>query len=79
MTAESLVEWYRSNARDLPWRRDVRDPYHVVVSEFMLQQTQVDRVVPRFESFVRRFPDFFALAAEGWASSPGYFTQSTLL
>ena len=85
MTAESLVEWYRSNARDLPWRRDVRDPYHVVVSEFMLQQTQVDRVVPRFESFIRRFPDFFALAAaseddvvQEW-SGLGYYRRARML
>ena len=83
--AESLVEWYRENARDLPWRRGVRDPYHVVVSEFMLQQTQVDRVVPRFESFVRRFPDFVALAEAGeddvveeW-SGLGYYRRARLL
>jgi len=60
--APDLLQWYRSHARALPWRREPRDPYHVVVSEFMLQQTQVERVVPRFESFVRRFPTFEALA-----------------
>ncbi len=85
MTAQSLVEWYRLHARTLPWRKDVRDPYHIVVSEFMLQQTQVDRVVPRFESFVRRFPDFAALAAAGeddvveeW-SGLGYYRRARML
>ena len=63
MTARSLVEWYRKNARVLPWRGEPRDPYEVVVSEFMLQQTQVDRVVPRFVEFVDRFPDLGRLAA----------------
>jgi A/G-specific adenine glycosylase len=58
-----LLEWYRGQARVLPWRREPRDPYLVLVSELMLQQTQVDRVVPRFESFVARFPDLQALAA----------------
>ena len=48
--------------RDMPWRRDTRG-YYVLVSEIMLQQTQVDRVVPKFEQFVARFPDFEALAA----------------
>ena len=85
MTAESLVEWFRKHARDLPWRSDVRDPYHVVVSEFMLQQTQVDRVVPRFESFVHRFPTFTSLAAakedevvEEW-SGLGYYRRARML
>lgn len=48
--------------RDMPWRRDTRG-YYVLVSEIMLQQTQVDRVLPKFEAFVTRFPDFVALAA----------------
>lgn len=47
--------------RDMPWRRDTR-PYYVLVSELMLQQTQVDRVVPKFEAFVQRFPDVATLA-----------------
>jgi A/G-specific adenine glycosylase len=47
--------------RDMPWRQDTR-PYYVLVSELMLQQTQVDRVVPKFEAFVRRFPDEEQLA-----------------
>ena len=59
----SLTAWYRSQGRAaLPWRV-TRDPYFTLVSEFMLQQTQVDRVVPKFEAFVARFPNFAALAA----------------
>lgn len=54
-------EWYRVNARDLPWRRR-RDPYAVVVSEFMLQQTQASRAAPAFEAFLRAFPTLQALA-----------------
>ncbi len=57
-----LLRWYRSHGRSaLPWRV-ARDPYRTVVSEFMLAQTQVDRVIPRFESFVARFSDFLSLA-----------------
>lgn len=48
--------------RDMPWRRDTR-PYYVLVSELMLQQTQVDRVVPKFVAFIERFPDEASLAA----------------
>lgn len=59
---ESLLEWYeRYGRRSLPWRL-VRGPYYTLVSEFMLQQTQVDRVVPKFEAFVARFPNIAALA-----------------
>lgn len=57
-----LLAWYRVNARDLPWRRG-RDPYRILVSEVMLQQTQVDRVLPFYERFLDRFPDAAALAA----------------
>lgn len=52
------VELYR----DMPWRRDTR-PYYVLVSELMLQQTQVARVIPKFEAFIKRFPDEKTLAA----------------
>ncbi len=56
------MEWYARYGRaTLPWRA-IRDPYRTLVSEFMLQQTQVDRVVPKFEAFVERFPDVEALA-----------------
>ena len=48
--------------RDMPWRRDTR-PYYVLVSEIMLQQTQVERVIPKFEAFIARFPDVKTLAA----------------
>jgi A/G-specific adenine glycosylase len=64
---EALALWYRRQGRAaLPWRL-TRDPYYTLVSEFMLQQTQVDRVVPKFEAFVARFPDFAALAAASTA------------
>jgi len=50
-----LRAWYRRNARDLPWRR-TRDAYEILVSELMLQQTQVSRVVTRYGEFLERFP-----------------------
>jgi A/G-specific adenine glycosylase len=59
---EALLAWYARAARDLPWRR-TRDPYALLVSEVMLQQTRVARVVPRYERFLERFPDAGALAA----------------
>ena len=58
----SLLNWYRHNARDLPWRR-TSDPYAILVSEFMLQQTQVATVIPFYKEWLRRFPDFATLAA----------------
>src|SRR5687768_1624247 len=57
-----LLEWYRTNGRDLPWRR-TRDPYRILVSEVMLQQTQVDRVLPKYEEWLEKYPTFAALAA----------------
>jgi A/G-specific adenine glycosylase len=63
MMPGGLLDWYRVHGRaHLPWRQ-TRDPYRIVVSEFMLQQTQVDRVLPLYEAFVAAFPDFAALAA----------------
>lgn len=56
-----LLAWYRKAARDLPWRR-TRDPYAVLVSEFMLQQTQVSRVLDFWPRFLRRYPTFARLA-----------------
>src|SRR5881396_1741258 len=56
-----LLAWYRRAARDLPWRR-TRDPYRVLVSEFMLQQTQVSRVAQFYPRFLERFPDLGTLA-----------------
>jgi A/G-specific adenine glycosylase len=57
-----LLAWYAKHGRDLPWRR-TRDPYRVLVSEIMLQQTQVDRVVPKYHEFLGRYPTIDALAA----------------
>lgn len=56
-----LLEWFRRHGRDLPWRH-TRDPYRVLVSEVMLQQTQVDRVIPYYAAFLDRFPTVEALA-----------------
>lgn len=59
---DALLAWYDRHARRLPWRDDP-SPYHVLVSEFMLQQTQVATVIPYYERFIARFPTFAALAA----------------
>ncbi len=59
---QALLRWYPRHRRDLPWRR-TRDPYHVLVSEIMLQQTQVERVVPKYGEFLTRYPTLEALAA----------------
>lgn len=56
-----LLSWYRRYGRDLPWRHTV-DPYRVLVSEIMLQQTQVDRVIPKYEFWIRRYPTFETLS-----------------
>jgi A/G-specific adenine glycosylase len=56
-----LLAWYRANGRDLPWRR-TDDPYHILVSEIMLQQTQVDRVLPKYREWLDRYPSLEALA-----------------
>jgi A/G-specific adenine glycosylase len=60
----ALLAWHGTHRRDLPWRRR-RDPYAALVSEVMLQQTQVARVVPRFEAWMKRWPTVEALAAAG--------------
>ena len=60
--ADALLAWWEAHGRDLPWRR-TRDPWAVLVSELMLQQTQVPRVVARWDRFVERFPDARACAA----------------
>jgi A/G-specific adenine glycosylase len=59
---DRLLAWYRQNARDLPWRR-THDPYAILVSELMLQQTRVETVLDRYGRFLERFSDFAALAA----------------
>jgi A/G-specific adenine glycosylase len=76
-----LRAWYRVNARDLPWRK-TRDPYHVLVSELMLQQTQVSRVLGYYDRFLDRFPDLARLARarprqvrEAWEGL-GYYARA---
>jgi len=56
-----LLHWFQANGRDLPWRQ-TRDPYHILVSEMMLHQTQVDRVIPKYHEFLEAYPTFDALA-----------------
>lgn len=76
-----LRRWFRVNGRDLPWRK-TRDPYHVLVSELMLQQTQVSRVVPRYAEFLATFPTLHHVArakpkrvTEAW-SGLGYYARA---
>ena len=57
-----LLQWYSKHRRDLPWRR-TNNPYWILVSEIMLQQTQVDRVVPKYQAFLKQFPTLRRLAA----------------
>jgi A/G-specific adenine glycosylase len=57
----SLLRWFRRDGRDLPWRRTC-DPYVILVSEYMLQQTQVATVVPYYDKWLHRFPDFASVA-----------------
>src|SRR5690348_12168690 len=80
----ALLAWYRKAARDLPWRR-TRDPYEVIVSEFMLQQTQVARVLEYYPRFLKRFPTVYKLAAakpkavmESWEGL-GYYARASNL
>jgi A/G-specific adenine glycosylase len=58
---EEVLQWYVQNGRDLPWRH-TRDPYKILVSELMLQQTQAPRVIPKYDAFIVRFPDVGMLA-----------------
>ncbi len=76
-----LLAWYARAARDLPWRR-TRDPYRVLVSEVMLQQTQVSRVAEYYPRFLERFPDLGSLASaparavrEAW-DGLGYYARA---
>jgi A/G-specific adenine glycosylase len=59
---QRLLSWYRRHGRDLPWRRTT-DPYHILVSEIMLQQTQVDRVLPKYAEWLAKYPSLAVLAA----------------
>jgi len=76
-----LLVWYDGHRRSLPWR-DRPTPYRVLISEFMLQQTQVDKVLPYFKTFTRRFPSFKALAAAeldevlGLWAGLGYYSRA---
>src|SRR5207245_1865476 len=79
-----LLAWWARAARDLPWRR-TRDPYRVLVSEFMLQQTQVARVAEYYPRFLERFPDIDSLARarpkavrEAW-DGLGYYARASNL
>jgi A/G-specific adenine glycosylase len=79
-----LLRWFRRHGRDLPWRR-TRNPYHIVVSEFMLQQTQVSRVEGYYHRFLERYPSIQALAAapaemvrESWEGL-GYYRRAANL
>ena len=63
---EQLLAWFEANGRDLPWRH-TRDPYAILVSEVMLQQTQVERVVPRWQAWLERWPTVEALAGASTA------------
>ena len=59
---QRLLAWYRRHGRDLPWRK-TSDPYHILVSEIMLQQTQVDRVLPKYAEWLEKYPSLAALAS----------------
>ncbi len=59
---EKIMKWWEENARDLPWRSD-NSPYNVLVSEIMLQQTQVNRVIPKYLEFLQKFPTIQDLAS----------------
>lgn len=76
-----LRRWFRTHGRDLPWRK-TRDPYRILVSELMLQQTQVSRVVPKYAEFLATFPTLHDVArarpnrvAEAW-SGLGYYARA---
>jgi A/G-specific adenine glycosylase len=66
LVQEALLSWFAAEGRDLPWR-ETRDPYAILVSEVMLQQTQVARVVPRYLEWLERWPDVQALSAASTA------------
>jgi A/G-specific adenine glycosylase len=59
---QNILDWYAAYGRDLP-RRRTQDPYAIHVSEVMLQQTQVDRVIPYFHTWLKKWPNYSALAA----------------
>lgn len=78
---KELLDWYRENKRDLPWRKN-KDPYRIWISEVMLQQTTIAAVIPYYEKFLKRFPSVQKLAAapesevlEMWAGL-GYYSRA---
>jgi A/G-specific adenine glycosylase len=80
----ALLAWYQRHRRDLPWRR-TSDPYAIWISEIMLQQTRVAAVIPFYERFLKRFPDFRGLAAASesdllahWAGLGYYYRARNL-
>jgi A/G-specific adenine glycosylase len=84
-TARAIARWFRAHARPLPWRREPRDPWLSLMSEILLQQTQVARIAERFDQFARRFASPAAMAAAPlddvlalW-SGLGYYRRARLL
>ncbi len=61
LVQKNILDWYAQEKRDLPWR-ETTDPYKILVSEIMLQQTQVDRVIPKYQNFLLQFPTVESLA-----------------
>ncbi|WP_262178028.1 A/G-specific adenine glycosylase [Haloarcula laminariae] len=74
---DALVEWYEADHRDYPWRR-IDDPYEILVSEVMSQQTQLDRVVSAWEDFLERWPAVEDLAAAERGEVVGFWTDHSL-
>src|SRR5258705_1846288 len=70
---QRLLSWYGRHGRDLPWRK-TDDPYHILVSEIMLQQTQVERVLPKYAEWLEKYPSLHALASapEGEVNATWY-------
>ena len=85
LPTKSLFEWYDLNYRDLPWRSkwpSLSSPYNVLVSEFMLQQTQVKVVIPYYNEFIKKWPNLYSLSKSGiddvlnaWAGL-GYYSRA---
>lgn len=71
---EQILAWYQKHGRhDLPWRGETISPYHVWVSEIMLQQTQVNRVIPFYNTFIKRFPEIESLSQASWEDFLPYY------
>ncbi|ELZ01861.1 HhH-GPD family protein [Natrialba asiatica] len=74
---DALIDWYEADHREFPWRR-TDDPYAILVSEVMSQQTQLDRVVEAWEAFLERWPSTIELAAADRADVVGFWTDHSL-